>query len=169
MWKLRGRKRESKGLSGYETVCLPEHPKADGRGRVYLHRVLMENHLGRVLGEDEVVHHKNGDPRDNRIKNLEILSRVDHAAFHGKARRGRVEECECANCGTRFERLRRKLQGQRTFCSRRCVMLFYKPRPPRTPRVVEHGTNSMYKNHGCRCFDCRRAHAEAMKSYRNGV
>ena len=38
------------------------------------HRLVMEDHLGRALHQDETVHHISGDRADNRIENLELWS-----------------------------------------------------------------------------------------------
>jgi hypothetical protein len=45
----------------------------DGR-LVFEHRHIVESILGRSLQDGEVVHHINGDPKDNQPENLEVFS-----------------------------------------------------------------------------------------------
>lgn len=49
------------------------------------HRVVAEQVLGRPLRDGEVVHHKDGNPRNNNPNNLQVFpSQKEHAEFHVK-------------------------------------------------------------------------------------
>lgn len=59
---------------GYKKIKLPDHPRADKRGYVREHIVVMEQIIGRHLAPGETVHHKNKVRDDNRPENLELFS-----------------------------------------------------------------------------------------------
>jgi hypothetical protein len=46
------------------------------------HRSVMEQHIGRKLRSNEIVHHINGDRVDNRIENLSVMTRSEHMSHH---------------------------------------------------------------------------------------
>jgi hypothetical protein len=50
--------------------------------RVAFYRAVMAAHIGRLLDSDEHVHHRNGDPSDDRIENLELVTRAEHMLIH---------------------------------------------------------------------------------------
>lgn len=70
-----------KEKNGYVRVSVPlSYPGAKKSGinktsgRIFEHRFVIQNILGRILLKSETVHHKNGKRDDNRIENLELRS-----------------------------------------------------------------------------------------------
>jgi hypothetical protein len=69
---------------GYILVMNKEHPFANNMGYVREHRLVVEKAIGRFLTKGEVVHHINHVRNDNRLENLQLLSKVEHDSMHLK-------------------------------------------------------------------------------------
>jgi hypothetical protein len=50
----------------------------------YIHRLVMEKHLGRPLLSTEHIHHIDGNPKNNDISNLKIVSNSEHRKLENK-------------------------------------------------------------------------------------
>lgn len=64
---------------GYTLVIAPDnhpYPSDTNKGVKYIleHRLVMERHIGRYLEPTEVVHHIDGNPRNNDILNLKLYA-----------------------------------------------------------------------------------------------
>lgn len=64
--------------TGYVVLRMPDHPTSNSKGRIYEHRYVMEQMIGRGLELTESVHHRNGDRSDNRPENLELWASKAH-------------------------------------------------------------------------------------------
>ena len=121
MWKIE--KTVKKG--DYLYAIVKEHPNASKHGYVLYHRVVIENHLGRILNHNEVVHHIDGNKFNNDISNLRLMDSKQHVKLHLMQDRGRKYVLlKCPECGKEFE-LAHNLsflckKGSCSFCSRKC-------------------------------------------------
>lgn len=90
------------------------------------HRYIMGQYLGRKLNYNEVIHHENGDIRDNRIENLKLMPRSEHSSIHKiKVRRIVIK---CARCGKNiklrkkeYNEKKMKRKQENIYCSTYCV------------------------------------------------
>lgn len=78
--------------NGYTLVYAPSYPAAKTNGYVYEHRLVMANHIGRVLRKNEVVHHINGIKTDNGIKNLILTTNGEHVQSHYYSRPKHIKD-----------------------------------------------------------------------------
>lgn len=78
--------RQPKYMSrGYVMVKAENHPKANSRGYIREHRLVIEKHIGRYITGKEEIHHINGDKADNRLENLKLCNdHKEHMQFHVK-------------------------------------------------------------------------------------
>ena len=100
MWKIE--KIVSKG--DYDYAVVREHPNATKHGYVLHHRIVMENHLKRLLNSNEIVHHLDVNKKNNLITNLGVMTNSSHAKHHGEERGMKYLELCCPNCKTIFHR-----------------------------------------------------------------
>lgn len=72
-------------MNSYKTIQV-------NKKQVRYHRYLMEKHLNRKLNFNELVHHINGNIFDNRIENLELVTRSEHMKEHPEILRKSLEK-----------------------------------------------------------------------------
>lgn len=112
----------------YLYAVVHHHPNASKYGYVLLHRIIMENHLGRLLNTNEVVHHKDKNKFNNDVKNLEVMDVHTHARLHAKENPASTITLKCPWCSKIFTRQRKatwlepskQSKFKCTCCSRSC-------------------------------------------------
>ncbi len=151
----------------YESVKAPDYPgKKYGNGRVYEHRVVWWRETGHVPTRREVVHHINGERRDNRFENLQLMGRSEHARLHHRENPPRMAQLSCAFCGEIFKRRARIIRARRKLGQEKFYCCLSHAARGTQRRKTNHGSATMYSYHGCRCDICRRGQRDRARRYR---
>lgn len=93
---------------GYRWLYVTENGKRRARRE---HRVVLERHLGRRLEPWELVHHKDENPSNNALDNLEVREFGAHTAEHHKGSR---QSYDARRSMEAFALLREELKHERT-------------------------------------------------------
>lgn len=108
--------------------CYPGHVyiRKNRKARYcYEHHAVYWLNKGVLPNKLQVIHHKDGDTRNNNFDNLELLSRSEHNRNHARERGKTMLLIKCPVCGIEFEREKRhsflsKRKDRFTTCSPRC-------------------------------------------------
>jgi len=62
-------------INGYKFIYIDGYPIRE-------HVYIIEQHIGRKLAKGEVVHHINYNRQDNRLENLQLMTKSEHTKLH---------------------------------------------------------------------------------------
>src|SRR5688572_15484526 len=93
----------------------------------YFHVALWESHNNCKVPKGYVIHHKNYIALDNRIENLELLTRAEHTRVHKEEewKKNKSWQFDCQHCGKHFVSRSSKKQVPR-YCSQKCRKAVYR-------------------------------------------
>ena len=112
-----------KGMGRWQ-VCLHD-PKSGKRRTILLSKFVLSCSLGRILGPDEQVDHKDQDKTNDVLSNLEIVTSRENNRRYRAANPKVMFSHICPMCGAAFQREKQRsysfmLTGKTPNCSKRC-------------------------------------------------
>jgi len=116
------------------------------------HRYIMQNIIGRKLDFNEVIHHIDGNKRNNDVSNLEIMQRSEHSRIHMKGRK--VKESTIKKMADKYGVHSKKSvlisnkEESHTFISIKDAAIFLNVSPQNMSRAVNY-------NYKCKGYICK--------------
>ena len=83
----------------------------------------MEKKLGRFL-DLHVVHHINGNKQDNRIENLQLMTKSEHVSLHLRERKTQTQTCLLCNSSDVIKHGQRANKKKRRWYCNKCSRYF---------------------------------------------
>ena len=81
-----GRRKPFIVKKGYRKLLIPGHPRADAKGYVFEHIVVVESAIGRPLQTGEEVHHRDFNRQNNAAENLQVCrNHAEHMKLHASS------------------------------------------------------------------------------------
>ncbi len=88
-----------KSTWGYILVSQPDHHRANNKGFVWEHILVVEKATGRPVSKDMHVHHKDGNRANNNLSNLQVLTPSEHRRLHSGWKQVDGKWCKtCPGC-----------------------------------------------------------------------
>lgn len=140
----------------YWYIHKPNHPFSNSMGYIAEHRLIMEKKIGRYLTKQEVVHHIDGNRKNNKLSNLKLFAndgehmKIGHPKHckkigkinkgkhfhpitefkkgHHSPRKGENRQTRrCFNCEKGFEIPQWRInQGRGKFCTHKCYLIYWR-------------------------------------------
>ena len=99
-WKWNGGRMMAGTNRKYIAIRRKHHPFRDPLGYVFEHRYRMELMLGRYLTKEEVVHHIDGNPRNNDESNLMLFTNNIEHMIYERENNSDMKYRICIKCGS---------------------------------------------------------------------
>ena len=117
-----------------------------------IHLYVWNYYTGIEVKKGYEIHHKDLNPANNDISNLQLLSKEKHKKIHNEIRKLAREEFICKNCGAKFLAVN---TGRVKFCSKKCYHQYDLKHRPKVTKICAYcGKEFVVDTHNAKRQKC---------------